>query len=460
MMDRLVFGFLALVVMAAPLPIGSNVPSAWSVLTLATLAMLALAGAGLAVGSVQKVILPPVMLLAGLLFFGVCAWILVQTRTDVPVDWLHPAWNLALPGLAVAPAPSLDPALGLEGLARLGSYAAMLALAFLVGQQRERAELLLKIILVAITFYAAFGLLRQVTGWNTLFGVELARGRASGPFVGPNIFGAYCNLGVVIAFCLLLWNRRLEADAPRFLTAVVRLVASLFEERWLLVVALGINLLASITSASRAGIMSLGFTAILMLALSLRGARWPLYVVAGLLAAGISWGMLTSGGETLIERLATLILSTGELDSSGSMRLDGYLLALGMIAERPILGQGYGTFFEAFHMARTEAFNRVVFDYLHSTWLEFVVEIGWPATLALLAALLLLLTVCIRGLLRGSSSALPLIGIAASASLGLHGLVDFAGQIPAVALTWACLMGLACGRAAIARVSRRRSTED
>lgn len=460
MIPKAVERFLFLVVVAvlaiSPLPLGSNLPSVWSALTMGLLVLL-LATSVLLVVRPVRLVVPPSLILAGLMFLGLCGWICFQTMQGAPAGWDNPAWELALEELNVQRTPSLDPMVGREALARLTGYAAMFTLAFILGQ-RSRADLLQQVVLGLVTAYAIFGLARHLMGIHELFGVQQYRWRASGTFGNPNIFAAYVNLGTVIALSLLLWNRRQEADAPRFLTAVTRLLTSLLEKNSLLVMALGINLLACIVSASRAGIISLGITSVLVLAVALRGSRWPLFAVAGLVMAFITWGMISSGGDTLLDRLSTMIQG-GSLDDSGNMRVNGWRLAANQFVERPWLGQGYGTFFAAFHLVRDDNFTRVVFDYLHSTWFELLVELGAPAAIAFLAMLLLLLLPCIAALRRGTRSSLPLAGLAASVVLGLHGMVDFAGQIPAVALAWAGIMGLACGRAVVAGVAPVRSTQ-
>jgi O-antigen ligase len=454
--ERLLFVVLIAVLAISPLPLGSNLPSAWSALTMTVLVTLAIMALMLVVRPMRLVV-PASLGLAGLLFLGICGWIYFQTVMGAPPGWENPAWQLALAELAAQSVPSLDPMVGREALARLTGYAGMFALAFIMGQQRTKADLLQPIILAIVTAYAIYGLARHLLGIYELFGVQQFRWRASGTFGNPNIFAAYVNMGVVIALSMLLWNRRQEADAPRFLTAVTRLLTSLLEKNSLLVMALGINLLACIVSASRAGIISLGITAVVVLLIALRGSRWPLFAVAGLVVAFITWGMISSGGETLLDRLSTMIQGTS-LDDSGNMRVNGWRLAAGQFMGRPWLGQGYGTFFEAFHLIRDDNFTKVVFDYLHSTWLEVLVELGTPAAIAFLAMLLLLWVPCIAALRRGTRSSMPLMGLAASMVLGLHGMVDFAGQIPALALTWAGIMGLACGRSAIAGAASTRST--
>ena len=57
------------------------------------------------------------------------------------------------------------------------------------------------------------------------------------------------------------------------------------------------------------------------------------------------------------------------------------------------------------------------------------------------------LLVCIRGLReRGKDWVYPAVGIAATALVAIHSWFDFSLQIPAVAMSYACIMGVACAQ--------------
>jgi hypothetical protein len=63
---------------------------------------------------------------------------------------------------------------------------------------------------------------------------------------------------------------------------------------------------------------------------------------------------------------------------------------------------------------------------------------------ALFLAILWLALVCLRGVwVRRRNWIYPAIGVAATVLVGAHALVDFSLQIPAVAYTYALIMGVA-----------------
>jgi O-antigen ligase len=118
-----------------------------------------------------------------------------------------------------------------------------------------------------------------------------------------------------------------------------------------------------------------------------------------------------------------------------------------LIAERPLLGHGYGAYFSAFPRLADQRFH-VFYDHAHNGYLEKAVELGLPATVALYAAVALAASVCLGYRGRIGPEPLPLTAAAGTVAAALHSLVDFSIQIPAVAATYAVILGLGCGQAA------------
>src|SRR5690606_10334739 len=87
-------------------------------------------------------------------------------------------------------------------------------------------------------------------------------------------------------------------------------------------------------------------------------------------------------------------------------------------------------------------------DKAHNTYVEHLVELGVPATLLLYAGPLLLFAYCLRGVfLRRTDQVYPLAAVGATLLVGSHALVDFSLQIPAVAVTFAALLGIGVAQA-------------
>ncbi|HLJ20638.1 MAG TPA: O-antigen ligase family protein, partial [Stellaceae bacterium] len=152
-------------------------------------------------------------------------------------------------------------------------------------------------------------------------------------------------------------------------------------------------------------------------------------------------------GIGLAALLALIISGTGTLTrvADTSMSADDrekiYAYTLQAIAARPFLGTGLGTFETVFQAYRDDTL-RLVVEYAHDDYLETALELGIPAALLLLSAPAVLLFTCVRGVIRRRRDAIiPAIGSAATVLVGLHSLIDFSLQIPAVATSFYLLLG-------------------
>ena len=84
------------------------------------------------------------------------------------------------------------------------------------------------------------------------------------------------------------------------------------------------------------------------------------------------------------------------------------------------------------------------YDKAHNTYLENIFELGLLQASALFIALFIMALICLRGVwARHRNWIYPAIGFSASLLVGTHALVDFSLQIPAVAYTYALIMGAA-----------------
>jgi O-antigen ligase len=96
----------------------------------------------------------------------------------------------------------------------------------------------------------------------------------------------------------------------------------------------------------------------------------------------------------------------------------------------------------------------------HNTYLENALEIGIPATVALVLSIGWIVLICYSSVLRHRRAAfLPCLGVAATVLAGAHGAVDFGIQIPAVAATYAAIMGAACAQAFRLEIPEHRTGE-
>jgi hypothetical protein len=70
-----------------------------------------------------------------------------------------------------------------------------------------------------------------------------------------------------------------------------------------------------------------------------------------------------------------------------------------------------------------------------------------PAALALFFSIIGLAAVCVRGVKRRNRDwVYPAAGVAATVLVGIHATVDFSLQLPAIAMLYACIMGVSCAQ--------------
>jgi O-antigen ligase len=186
------------------------------------------------------------------------------------------------------------------------------------------------------------------------------------------------------------------------------------------------------------GLIVFGFAAAFARLIRLR------YVLAGiLLLAGLLGTMIALQGGALIDRL-----EADTLDKDRSARTELYALTLDATRDNPLLGAGLGTFPEVFSMYRDASFDTLgPIGKAHNSYLGNALELGIPAALLILVALLAIAERSLTGLRRRRRARLfPVLGLAVLIVVALHSTVDFSLEIPAVGVTFAALMGITCAQ--------------
>jgi O-antigen ligase len=441
----------------APVPLGSNRPWSWALLAAAAGALLGLWAVGQMLARARLRVRWPVVA-AALSTAAAGAWAWAQTLPAGHGLWAwagrqpeaQALWGEAAGVIEGADplAVGLDAAGGLDVLMRLLAYGAVFVLAWGLGQERRCARRILWTVLVATTGCAAYGLVDHFAGWETILGWPKTAyvGDVTGTFVNRNSFATYANLGVVVALVLLVepfLGARAGDDLRRI---AVEAVERLFGWRSLLVVALIVLVTASLQSHSRGGLLSLAVAVpvVLLLVFLVTRPRLPVTLAVVAVVALAGWGVVRVSGETTLQRLERI---EGEVDVEAGSRMAFWQISLAMVRERPWLGHGYGSFEAAFAQRRDARFGPAV-DKAHDTYVEHLVELGVPATIALYLGPLLLFGHAVRGVfVRRRDQVFALVAVGATVLVALHGLVDFSLQIPAVAVTYAALLGVGVAQA-------------
>ena len=425
----------------APLPLGSNREWSWSLAALvASLLTLAWLVSRLAPSARVNGHIP---LLIPALFALTCAWIVLQAVSWTPASWHHPLWQLAsenirvnLPGRV-----TLSVEDTLTATMRLLSYVLVLFLALQFGRDRKRAQAMFGWLTLAGLAYALFGLAvywgGHEPGW--LFGDRVLAHDVRSSFINRNHFATWQGLTIL---CAIAWfyHRMAKPEVKPYAVPLDRetQVEEFVLKAWKPMTGLLLMVAALILTHSRGGfVAALAGTVALLALLDRRGRKGRTksraLVITALVVAGIAF-YLTS--ELLLDRINRTDITTEE-------RIAVFANVKRAIGDNPALGFGYGTFADSFRLY-DQVEDTVHYDRAHNTWLENAFELGLPAALALYLALTGLALTCLRGVRRRHRDwVFPATGVAASVLVGVHATVDFSLQLPAVAILYAAIMGVA-----------------
>ena len=382
----------------------------------------------------------------------VWAWAWLQTLPATTFAWLepHPFWaQAALGGVpGMVPMVGLDAAGGRDALMRLASYAAVFWVAYALAQDRARAGVLLKVILGATVACAAYGLAVYFTGAELIGWVPKTAylGDVTGTFVNRNSFATYVNLGLVICLGMLAEPFLAARDTGDLKRIAAEAVTKVLDERSLLLLGLCVLAMAALQSHSRGGLLSAGLTVVVMVFVMFLVTRPRLPVVLVVVAATLlaGWGLLAASGGITLERLgqvdANYDVEAGRAaDLLADLAGDGGRAAVAgarlrqfrggvRAASRRAVRRAGG--FRAQHLYRAPGRARRAGDAL--LYLGPVLLFGY----------------CVRGVFaRRRDQLFPLVAVGATVLVGLHGLVDFSLQIPAVAVTYAAVLGIGVAQA-------------
>ena len=454
--ETLGWAIFAATLLWAPIPYASNRPWAWSLLAL-LLGLAALCVALAATPGQPPRPLPLVVIAAGLLVAAAPLWGWLQSTSGLlPAPWQHPLWaEVRASGLEVEPRIAISSEGPRDNSMRLVSYLAAFLLAFHFGRDRRSARRIFLLVLAITAAEALYGLFSHFAGIETIFWEATPKvyaGTVTGTFVNRNNFATYLNIGILIGLGFLLRDLLRATGDEELRRRLARILDDIAGRRGLLLFALLILLSASLLTGSRGGFLSLAAALMGFLLLGLLATRpSPRMAAAIILFFALFTGLaLYVSGAFVLERLM-------QVEATGGNRTAAYALALDLIRARPLFGHGYGSFEQLFMLNDDERFSGLIWDKAHNTYLEHAAELGLPAALALYAGMLLLFLYLLSGIFRRRRDQIyPLVATAATILVAVHALVDFSLQIPAVAVTYAAVLGVGVAQARSPRRDRRR----
>ena len=416
----------------APLPLGSNRPLPASALCAAVGALLCAWGIGCLVAPPQAAVPARPFWPALVLFALAAAWAAAQAVPFTPALLHHPYWSAAheVLGVPYAGAISVNPGASWNRLMGLLAYGGIFWLALQLCRSSARAHQVLFALAAGGLLYAAYGLFDLV---------ESGAGVVTSTFVNRNSYATYAGLTLFCGLGLVLGELTRQArahislrrmaldvlsrlDAPLAIGVITCLVAGtallLTQSRGTLV-ALCAALVAFVWSLRRMALMT----------------SKAFCKATAVFSIGLFFGVVWLAGEETLGRLP-------DADVHALNRLAYYRTTWEAIRDRPLLGTGYGTYADAFRAYNHPGTGTYFLDKAHNTYLQMIMELGWPAAAALYAGLGLLVFRCQQG----RSAVYPAVLASCSVLVAVHALVDFSLEMPANAATYALLLGAGCAQ--------------
>lgn len=443
------YGMLAFTLLTAPILLAANRPVFWLTYT----AILAVASAVWAF-TLCKEDKPETLCISTQQYWPVIAtygavllWCIIQFLPMPYAGMAHPLWHSASNILSIENTASItiDRYESMDGFIRLCGYAAAFLLAMQLGRKTENAEKLLKLILFTCLGCSIYGLLMYMLDIEKVLWVDklMYKDSLCGTFINRNSFATYTGLGLIIScsyFIRLLFERTKGLYGKSLYHTLLH---NFFSDALIYGLMIGIFFTALLLTHSRAGMIStlVAFAALFALLLTsknLKGRRMQLLVVIATLTVLLTW-MLGNGGDRLFERFV-------KLSEQGDLRTAIYAVSWQAIKENLWLGTGINTFEKAFSLYRDAQFpfkwaSRV--DKAHNTYLQTLLELGLPAFCCFMATYIWIVIRLIKGYFsRKRNGHFALIALASVILFGVHALVDFSLEMPAMAITFATLLGI------------------
>jgi O-antigen ligase len=449
--EAVLFWLLLAVVLLAPLPLGSNRPLPASALAAVIGALLCAWAVGW-LAAHPRPIVPIRRFWPALVLFGLAAaWAAAQAVPFTPPRLHHPYWREAHAVLDIpaAGAISVNPPATWNRLMGLLAYGGIFWLALQLGRTDARAHQVLLALAGGGLLYAAYGLLEAFNGDT---------GVVTSTFVNRNSYATYAGITLFCGLGLVLHELTRRAPAGASLRRIALDALSRLDGP----LAIGVM---TILVAGTALLLTQSRGAFVALCAALVAFVWSLRRMAlvtsraflkaiGVFSIGLFFGIVWLAGESTLGRFQ-------DADVHALNRLAYYRTTWTAIQDRPLLGTGYGTYADAFKAYNHPDTGTYFLDKAHNTYLQLIMELGWPAAAALFSSLGLLVLRCLQGLFRHDrSGAYPAVLAACSVLVAIHSLVDFSLEMPANAATYALLLGVGCAQSVRGRAGPARERRD
>lgn len=363
---------------------------------------------------------------APLALFGLVLVAALWSLTPWGPGGAHPAWAWA----GVQPgALTVDRSATQLEIVKLLGLGSIFALGAMQAVRRRNAQAVVELIVWLGAIHAAVALI------TFLSGAQIAQGgRLTGGFLSANSGATVFGVLTVLSLALLLrdWNRSQGRDASRRMTAVAApAAASILATVCLILTASRMALVATLVASSALLIWTLT---------GRRGRRGGGVVAAGLLIV-VAAVLALGGNDLLWSRL-------GQGDPTLGGRAELFATHWRAFLASPLFGWGLGSFdvVNLQLMTVETAPSLWTIRATHNVYLQWLEEAGLIGALPMFALVGLIVGGAALRARRAGAGQTLLIGlVCANLVVLIHGLTDFALQVPSIAAFWALLLGLQFG---------------
>lgn len=367
--------------------------------------------------------------------------------------WVAAQWLLGL---------TADVAATFENLLLGLAYCLLFLLLCSLFNTRKRLTWLLATLVLSGTFQAFWGAAMTLSGveWLLVIPKTSYIGDATGTFVNRNHLAGYLELTLACGIGLLLALR----DGRPF--RWVNVLELLMGPKARLRLALVVMVIALVMTHSRMG--NTAFFAALLLV----GGIFVLLdrehrlrnslilasiVVIDILVISQYFGLEKLKDRVLSTRIHDVVVDGEVVQQANELRDDVFVYALLLLKDKPLTGQGAGSFEAVFPKYPGDDI-RLHFDHAHNDYLQFAIEYGLLGVLPLLGFVLLALWRALQAMWRRESLYRSGVGFGAAmgiVAIGVHSSTDFNLQIPANAATFVVVCAIAVLANQHVRASKR-----
>jgi putative inorganic carbon (hco3(-)) transporter len=316
-----------------------------------------------------------------------------------------------------------------------------------VSQDRRRKQFFVGALVALGTFEAFYGLAQYLSGWQQIFTYvkKFDLEEATGTYINRNHYAGFLEMILPFSLVFVIYEyAKLRGDRGSKV-GLKSLIAKSAAQRLVLSLAVSVVICAAlIFSRSRMGILAAASSVLVIFALiaisrfhgrmgSLLAATFILLTVC--MAVWIGPGPIVSRFQTVSE----------EYSLGGQSRISMWRDALPLIKHHPWLGTGLGTFPIAYTSGQTAFLSQFV-NHAHNDYVEVAADLGIPGALILFASIIFILIRAIRSFLSGERTFERIVAlgcVGGIVAILLHSFADFNLYIPANAVLFSAILGLA-----------------